>query len=61
MHCVLVAVRGFSLVAASGVVMCGLLTAVTSLVVERTLECSGFGSCGTRNLPRPGMEPVFPH
>ena len=36
MHCVLVAVRGFSLVAASGVVMCGLLVTVASLAAEHT-------------------------
>ena len=51
----------------SPAVVCGLLAAVASLVVERGEGRAGFSSCGARaellcgmwNLPRPGIEPMF--
>ena len=51
---------GFSLVSESVgyslVAVCGLLIAVASLVVEHRLSCSS--TC--EDLPRPGIEPLFP-
>ena len=43
---------GFSLFAVSGgnslVEVCGLLTAVASLITEQTLGCVGFSSCSVK-------------
>ena len=67
-HRVFVAVRGLSVVVASGgyspAAVCGLLTAVASLVLEQGLQGTQASvvvahelSCMS-DLPRPGIEPV---
>ena len=72
MRWVFVAVRGLSLVAASGgllfIAVRGSLTVVASLVAEHRLPTRRLSSCGSRaqllrgmwDLPRPGLEPVSP-
>ena len=64
--------RLFFLVATSGgcswVIVCGLLTAVTSVVAEHRRQGAGFSHHGTWagllhstwHLPRPGIKPVYP-
>ena len=68
---VFVSVRGLSLVAASGghsSSRCAGLSLLWPLVAEHRLQTRRLSSCGSRahllcgmwDLPRPGLEPVFP-